>query len=116
MTGVFVDKNDCVVLNVFDGKVPVVKPNRYAKAWLVKFICGVIAIIGYDQLLVGLVYPNDSAVASVGIAYTFICVEYLTLFTTNSIKYTIFAPEFDVTYKLFKIQNCWILKLISETE
>ena len=32
ITGVFVDKKDCVVLNVVEGKVPVVKPNRFAKA------------------------------------------------------------------------------------
>ena len=46
MIGVFVDKNDCVVLNVFEGKVPVVKPNKLAKAWVAKYICGVVAVFG----------------------------------------------------------------------
>ena len=106
ITGVFVDKNDCVVLNVVKGNVPVEKPNKLAKAWVAKLICGVVDVLGYDQLPVDLVYPNDRAIASVGIAYTLICVEYRTLLTTNSMKYTMFAPELDVTYKLFKIQNC----------
>ena len=68
ITGVFVDKNDCVVLNVVEGNVPVVKPNKLAKAWVAKDICGVVDVLGYDQLPVALVYPNDRAIASVGIA------------------------------------------------
>ena len=68
ITGVFVDKNDCVVLNVVEGKVPVVKPNRFAKAWVAKQICGVVDVFGKDQLPVAFVYPNDNAIASVGIA------------------------------------------------
>ena len=68
ITGVFVDKNDCVVLNVVEGNVPVEKPNKLAKAWVAKLICGVVAVFGKDQLFVGFVYPNDNAVASVGIA------------------------------------------------
>ena len=46
MIGVFVDKNDWVVLNVFEGKVPVVNPNKFAKAWVAKYICGVVAVLG----------------------------------------------------------------------
>ena len=46
MTGVFEDKNDCVVLNVFEGNVPVENPNKFAKAWVAKYICGVVAVFG----------------------------------------------------------------------